>query len=542
MFVALTDPTEGYSDPDRYWTQANIREACPEVLSPLCWSLWVQVSQRCTRETWRDFGLIPSREVPVVDDANVLTTGCFYGRQAMNVDVIRAIVARAPGASPDDLERDVLGYVRPNPPRAHRSVKRYPLVAARMPGAIIRQRRGVERMHERQLAWWRGEVLGETRSLSPHELLDDAERRFIASMRLHLYSRANLLPATQGPLTTLATAQGGPELATQVIGGLGHTVEAEIADDLWAISRGRRDIAAFIRDHGFHGPSEGNPIARSWRENDAPLRALARVYAKRPDDQAPRTRERRAVEAHERAAATLLRGLRGPRRLLTAAMLDTLRTQVRYLGLGKASFLMGIDGVRAAVRRIGAENVRRGLLDEPDDAFFLTLAELRGPLPDNLRELVAFRRQRRREYEQIELPTTWHGVPEPRTPAASGRDQADAKADAEITGLPGSGGVAEGRVRVVVDPADADELEPGEILVCRFTDPSWAALFPLAEAVVIDLGGPASHGAVVSRELGIPCVIGTDDGTRRLRTGDLIRVDGGVGSVTLLERAVSAAS
>jgi pyruvate,water dikinase len=91
-----------------------------------------------------------------------------------------------------------------------------------------------------------------------------------------------------------------------------------------------------------------------------------------------------------------------------------------------------------------------------------------------------------------------------------------------------------GRARVVLDPAAA-ELEPGEILVCRTTDPGWVSLFHLAGGVVIDMGGQMSHGAIVARELGIPCVIGTGDGTRRLRTGDLVCLDGTAGQVQILK-------
>ncbi|HEV7686239.1 MAG TPA: PEP-utilizing enzyme, partial [Acidimicrobiia bacterium] len=104
-----------------------------------------------------------------------------------------------------------------------------------------------------------------------------------------------------------------------------------------------------------------------------------------------------------------------------------------------------------------------------------------------------------------------------------------------VTGVAVGGGEITGRARIVLDPATAD-LEPGEILVCRSTDPGWVALFHLAGGVVVDTGGQMSHGAIVARELGLPCVTGTGDGTRRLRTGDLIRVDGAAGRVELLER------
>jgi pyruvate,water dikinase len=99
-----------------------------------------------------------------------------------------------------------------------------------------------------------------------------------------------------------------------------------------------------------------------------------------------------------------------------------------------------------------------------------------------------------------------------------------------------SAGTVEGIARVVHD-ADAGDLEDGEILVCATTDPSWASCFLVAGAVVIDIGGPLSHGAIVAREMGIPCVINTGNGTRAIKTGDRLRVDGSTGLVVIQERA-----
>ena len=88
---------------------------------------------------------------------------------------------------------------------------------------------------------------------------------------------------------------------------------------------------------------------------------------------------------------------------------------------------------------------------------------------------------------------------------------------------------------VLTDPEDSDLLEDDEILVCRITDPAWAPAFYLAAAVVIDVGGLSSHGAIVCREMGLPCVINTVNGTGIIRTGDRIRVDGDNGVVTILK-------
>jgi pyruvate,water dikinase len=100
-----------------------------------------------------------------------------------------------------------------------------------------------------------------------------------------------------------------------------------------------------------------------------------------------------------------------------------------------------------------------------------------------------------------------------------------------------SAGVAEGVARVLVDPSDPDALRPGEVLVCHTTDPSWSCYFFVAGAVVTDIGGPLSHGAIVARELGIPCVVNTELGSRVIRSGDRIRVDGRAGTVEILARA-----
>jgi phosphohistidine swiveling domain-containing protein len=107
-----------------------------------------------------------------------------------------------------------------------------------------------------------------------------------------------------------------------------------------------------------------------------------------------------------------------------------------------------------------------------------------------------------------------------------------------VTGLGVSPGVTEGRARVVADPS-TDDIEPGEILVCETTDPSWAAYFLVAAGVVNDIGSAMSHGSIVAREVGIPCVTNTRNGTRVLRTGDLVRVDGVAGTVDVLSRAAS---
>jgi pyruvate,water dikinase len=104
-----------------------------------------------------------------------------------------------------------------------------------------------------------------------------------------------------------------------------------------------------------------------------------------------------------------------------------------------------------------------------------------------------------------------------------------------LAGVAASPGVAEGRARVVLDPVDLGLLEEGEILVCPITNPSWVPVFKRIAGAVSDSGGIMAHAAIVAREYGLPAVVGTGYGTQAIKTGQLVRVDGSRGIVTILE-------
>jgi pyruvate,water dikinase len=197
--------------------------------------------------------------------------------------------------------------------------------------------------------------------------------------------------------------------------------------------------------------------------------------------------------------------------------------------VGKRSFLQAMDVCRASARQLGEQ------LDI--DAFNLTMPELTGALPPDAEELAARRAQRRREYQAVSIVSRWRGQPEPTPVGSDGAVTGPDRAAVEpVTGIGVSSGVVEGIVRVVRDPSFT-EVEDGEVLVTPTTDPSWASIMFVSAALVVDIGGTLSHAAVVARELGIPCVVNTRDGSRVLRTGDRVRVDGGKGTVELVERA-----
>ncbi len=145
----------------------------------------------------------------------------------------------------------------------------------------------------------------------------------------------------------------------------------------------------------------------------------------------------------------------------------------------------------------------------------------------------ADRRAKRVLYQRYSAPPShWTGSP-PEI------DDADPPVDAQIVeGIGVSPGVKVGTARVLTSP-DFDDVEPGEILVATFTDPGWAWVMFISAALVVDIGGPLSHAAVVARELGLPCVVNTQNGTKLIRTGDELRVNGDTDAVEILGRTGS---
>ena len=116
------------------------------------------------------------------------------------------------------------------------------------------------------------------------------------------------------------------------------------------------------------------------------------------------------------------------------------------------------------------------------------------------------------------------------TEPATEAPDAPMAAEGVLSGTPASGGVVNAPARVILDPGGA-VLEPGEVPVAPSTDPGWTPLFLTASGLVMEMGGPMSHGAIVAREYGIPAVVGVADATERIRTGQEITVDGSAGTI-----------
>ena len=190
--------------------------------------------------------------------------------------------------------------------------------------------------------------------------------------------------------------------------------------------------------------------------------------------------------------------------------------------------------IRMGLMESGEDYVRDGILDQPDDLFFLKLNELKelaSGIDKDWKNLVKERRMMDdREKSRRQIPRLFLSDGQA---FYEGMVAIQSEGDNILTGSPVSPGVAEGYARIILDPQKT-MLLPGEILVCPGTDPAWTPLFLAAGGLVMEVGGLMTHGAVVAREYGIPAVVGVDKATQRILTGQKIRVNGSTGQVEII--------
>ena len=255
----------------------------------------------------------------------------------------------------------------------------------------------------------------------------------------------------------------------------------------------------------------------------------------RPDSTLDERRRRLATE-RERARAACRQAL-ADRPAALARFEALLEVARRYAGLREEQarwFTLGWPLLRRCALRLGEAARAAGIIDRPDDVFFLSRAELRARA--GLQDTVARRRAEWEHQRRLVAPLTIGKPPRLLERSLTGVVEAvrtgGRPPEGAIVGQPASPGRATGPVRVVRDIADFDRFQQGDVLVAQATAPAWTPLFGRAAAVVTDGGTLAAHASLVAREYGIPAVVGTTDATTRLRDGQEVVVDGSAGTVT----------
>jgi pyruvate,water dikinase len=308
----------------------------------------------------------------------------------------------------------------------------------------------------------------------------------------------------------------------------------------------RADFREYLERWGFRYSRELMLTSPTPEENPAPMIALLQSYLA-SDGPGPEAIAGQQADARIAATAALERHLT-PRAWLRALALSragrmrlALRaTQgaIRLRERARMKQALLYTRLRHVMLRIGDVLAARGTLERRDDVFFLTVDEVRQQL-ESAQPAVEEVARRRAEF------AAFAGMQPPDSLLLeAGAPWQSATASAPIAGEEGEslrgisacGGATQGTAHVIEDVAQIGAFRAGEILVTRQTDPGWAAVFFMVKGLVIERGGMLSHGAIIAREYGIPAVVGVEGATRRIRTGEQVRVDGDQGVVELAGR------
>jgi pyruvate,water dikinase len=324
-----------------------------------------------------------------------------------------------------------------------------------------------------------------------------------------------------------------------VVAFLQHVEDESFLDELPTLAGGReaRDaIQAYLDKYGMRCVGEIDITKPRWNERPTMLVPMILGNIKNFE---PGAGERRLEQGRQNAwkkEQELLARLRalpdGERKAEEAKrMIDRVRTFIGYREYPKYHMVSRYFVYKQALLNDAERLVQAHVLREKEDIFYLTFRELNDVVRTNQvdDQLIRQRKDAFRSYQALTPPRVLTSDGEV---VAGTYRRVDVPAGA-LVGLPVSAGTIEGRARVILDMAEAD-LEPGDILVTAYTDPSWTPVFVAIKGLVTEVGGLMTHGAVIAREYGLPAVVGVEHATRLIRDGERIRVHGTDGYIEIL--------
>jgi pyruvate,water dikinase len=575
-WIVSTTPHEKHN----FYTRANVGEVFPDPVAPMSFT-WFETdgtiggSEIGFREAYYRIGVMTPDELPP-DRAVFL--GVSNGYAYLNASALRMLGHRAPGMTYKDIDDAFFGDApgvpefnpEPGDDRPELTAKigetfGWVLTTPDLPDVLADEekmnalrvnRPDFSAMSDRELVDWTWEQMDAhfSRLFTEHIFIS-----FLATLPI-------------GIITGVCEAVGRPDAILKLLAGLGDVESAAPSMEMWKLGRivagsdalnalfdeGSTGLTAklaasadagefnaafttFLETYGARGPNEWEVRSPTWETDpDLALAAIDRMRLS-PEDAAPQLRnaERAAeretlgaeiaamVEADPEAHGQFIAALHSA----TVFMPGRERTKTNCIKL--------VQEVRMALREWGRRCVEAGTFPFVNSYGLLTKEEQFVFLddPTGFHDTLAEREEHMKEVSALQEPFLF--VSDPGSiddmPRRDAVETVDLAATEVLQGVPGCPGTARGIARVVLDSFDPTALEPGDILVAPITDPSWTPLFVPAAAVVVDVGAPLSHAIIVSRELGIPCVVSATDATRRIPDGALIEVSGDTGTVTIIE-------
>ena len=326
------------------------------------------------------------------------------------------------------------------------------------------------------------------------------------------------------------TAEATPAVAQILLGSPPGAVLQQLAN-LKEATVFNQELQAYLETYGHRTAREMELATPRWHEDPAPLIAMLANFLRTAEGNIDKHRSREALTASHASLSAAIPGK------VHRRWIYWLISRIRYYATLRENsrfyHTMVMDVVRRKILDIEQILIRKGSLKCPDDIFYLTWKEIDALRQDTLGWRDVERRIQRRRIRNQRLgrsqPAFTFNIDIPARP--------ETDTLGSLTGQCACPGIAEGVARIIRDPAEDGCIEAGEILIAPYTDPAWTPLFPLAGAVVVEVGSYLSHAGTVAREFNVPCVVDVRGCVEKIHSGQRVRVNATDGRVEVLDKA-----
>lgn len=545
------------------WTQADMGERWPEPITPFTWSIWVPITQDNMMVSFEGAVDGPLRSIQWMKRA--------YGRAYLNEGAIGFGLNHAFGMP---ASSGASSFAAPEliPPHLNKYrwvtlLKRTPLLL-KMVRIWEKNARYFASQFPQIDAWVEEFFSRDLTPLTDLAIWQEANGVWHDRLMEYITYHANVTSMTTtayGQMEGLVEkALGQKEITQTLTSGLSDVIATEIVPLLWEMAgelksaglaeivlNNEPDVALaklhereeaqsflqqfdhFLKRHGHRCMSEAEYRHPRWRE--APEQVIVSLTSYLPMDEGqfdPVAVEESQRRKREEATDLVASKLDPFRRRYFYSSLKRLQRLMRLRDNGQHFLVKLIMPTRVIFAEIARRWVEQGWLTTADDFYFLAASEIEQVLqannPGEL-DLVAIANERSKAHEY------WFSQSFPEVIDAQGNPVATQISDDPnmLVGIAASQGMVTAVARVINTPQEAIQLQPGEILVTRATDPGWTPVFSVISGIVLEVGGQLSHGAIVAREYGLPAVVNVAGATQKIKDGDKITVDGSFGRVTL---------
>jgi rifampicin phosphotransferase len=574
------------------WSNANVNENFPGPISPLLYSIAAPGYSQYFRNLARAFGISASR-IRAMEPAFRQIIGVHGARMYYNLTSIHSVLRLAPfgkalatsfdtfvGADGGDVQAATLDRQS-----KLREIGEVAVIAAKTAWQYRSLEKRIARFEATVNAFAERTQPDRLRTMGSSELRD-ALRDFM-DIRLNRWLDASLADAASmvcyGALQRVLQNAYGRDAAvhTVLLKAIPNVISGDPVHQLWELSRMiRRDpsllalfestsagvldalsanpdfqefqraFARYLDDWGFRCSEELMLTSPSFQESPAPLIDMLRAYA-RLDAASPAEALRAQAAARIAETERVTTDLRGrtlwrgvPGLTYTRALrvlLPWTHASIRFRERARMRQALLYNRCRRIALEIGERLVRNASITNRDDVFFLTVTEIDELLsgaamfPHQLRELARIRRAAHNKLAATTPPDSFTLAEgeylDSETSELAWRADVERESGESLRGTSACGGCVTGRATVLRDVMEASRLARGDVLVTRQTDPGWGPVFFLISGLVIERGGMLSHGAIIAREFGIPCVVGVRAAMKTIPDGVTITVDGDSGTV-----------